>query len=133
MSSDEEKDPEDAKATPEDAKAEESEAPSRKERQATARRDKRSPTRRRTGARRVAAAETPEDVVLAKPLGGAVRLAEEKAARRFLGVGVTLAAAGLALVGTGPNEVGMAITLAGLLTLIYGIHTFGRLGPVPAK
>lgn len=118
---------------PEDAKAEESESVPRKERQATARRDKRSAVRRRTGARRVASAESPEDVVLAKPLGGGVRLAEERAARRFLGVGVTLAAVGLALVGTGPSEVGMAISLAGLLTLIYGIHTFGRLGPVPAK
>jgi hypothetical protein len=35
---------------------------------------------------------------------------------------------GLALVGAGADE-GAALALAGLFNTIYGIHTFGRLGP----
>jgi len=35
---------------------------------------------------------------------------------------------GLALVGVG-SDAGAAVALAGLLNTIYGIHTFGRLGP----
>jgi hypothetical protein len=36
---------------------------------------------------------------------------------------------GLALVGLGPSDAGMVVTLLALLMMIYGIHTFGRLGP----
>ena len=36
---------------------------------------------------------------------------------------------GLAAVATGASDVGMALTLAGLVLLIVGIHVFGRLGP----
>jgi hypothetical protein len=70
--------------------------------------------------------------VVATPAPSAVTVAEERSARRALGAGVSLAILGLALVGVGPSDAGMAVTLAGLLTLIYGIHTFGRLGPEPA-
>ena len=45
------------------------------------------------------------------------------------GFGSTLALFGLALVGIGPSDLGMAITLLGLVTLIVGVHRFGRLGP----
>lgn len=62
-----------------------------------------------------------------------VTFARERAARRALGAGGLLAALGLALVGTGPSEAGTVLCVAGLLVLIYGIHTFGRLGPEPAK
>jgi hypothetical protein len=40
---------------------------------------------------------------------------------------------GLALVGAGAEDEGAAIALAGLLNTIYGIHTFGRLGPDDAE
>ena len=36
---------------------------------------------------------------------------------------------GLAVVGVGSAELGRWITLAGLLLMIFGVHTFGRLGP----
>ena len=36
---------------------------------------------------------------------------------------------GLGLVGTGFGPAGVVPALAGLLLLVYGIHTFGRLGP----
>ena len=81
----------------------------------------------------VDAGEPVEEVVAAKPAVAAVTIAEERAARRALAAGGTLAVIGLALVGTGPSEAGMAISLAGLIALIYGIHTYGRLGPEPAK
>jgi hypothetical protein len=55
--------------------------------------------------------------------------AEQRGARRALAAGATLGIGGLALVGIGPSDAGIALTLAGLLLLIYGIHTFGRLGP----
>ena len=62
-----------------------------------------------------------------------VTLVQEKAARRALTTGATLSVVGLMLVGIGPSDAGMAICLAGLIALIYGIHTYGRLGPEPAK
>jgi hypothetical protein len=37
---------------------------------------------------------------------------------------------GLSLVGIGYDGAGMVPALGGLLVLVYGIHTFGRLGPV---
>jgi hypothetical protein len=52
----------------------------------------------------------------------------EERARRALGGGGLLLVAGLALVGVGPSDAGMALTLLALLVLIYGIHSFGRLG-----
>jgi hypothetical protein len=36
---------------------------------------------------------------------------------------------GLAAVGVGDSDVGAGLTLFSLVLLIYGIHTFGRLGP----
>ena len=53
----------------------------------------------------------------------------EARARGALGGGGLLLVAGLALVGVGPSDAGMALTLLALALLIYGIHSFGRLGP----
>ncbi|WP_437285083.1 hypothetical protein [Sorangium sp. So ce406] len=53
----------------------------------------------------------------------------ETRARRALGGGGLLLVAGLALVGVGPSDAGMALTVLALLVLVYGIHSFGRLGP----
>lgn len=49
--------------------------------------------------------------------------------RRALAAGGALLLTGLLLVGTGPSDLGTAVTLVGLLAMILGIHTFGRLGP----
>jgi hypothetical protein len=54
---------------------------------------------------------------------------EGRRARAALAGGSLALLFGLAIVGVGPSDVGMAITLAALLATIYGIHTFGRLGP----
>ncbi|WP_437903009.1 hypothetical protein WME95_31255 [Sorangium sp. So ce327] len=56
------------------------------------------------------------------------RDAAEERARRALGGGGLLLVAGLALVGVGPSDAGMGLTVLALLVLIYGIHSFGRLG-----
>ncbi|AUX45400.1 hypothetical protein SOCE26_068910 [Sorangium cellulosum] len=53
----------------------------------------------------------------------------ERLARRALGGGGLLLVAGLALVGVGPSDAGMALTVIALAALLYGIHSFGRLGP----
>jgi hypothetical protein len=53
----------------------------------------------------------------------------EQRSRHALGTGAAGLAVGLGLVGTGPSDVGMVVTLASLIVLIYGVHTFGRLGP----
>jgi hypothetical protein len=53
----------------------------------------------------------------------------EKGPRGALRAGGTLLVVGLAMVGIDASEAGTAVTLIGLLVLIYGIHTFGRLGP----
>jgi hypothetical protein len=53
----------------------------------------------------------------------------ETDARRTLRGGVATLAAGLALVGTGAEKEGAVPVLAGLLVTIFGIHTYGRLGP----
>lgn len=50
-------------------------------------------------------------------------------ARGALGIGGVLLLCGLAMVGIGPSDMGMGVTLAGLVVTIFGIHTFGRLGP----
>jgi tetrahydromethanopterin S-methyltransferase subunit C len=50
-----------------------------------------------------------------------------RSALLFWGGGLLLI--GLALVGAGAEDEGAALALAGLLNTIYGIHTFGRLGP----
>lgn len=49
--------------------------------------------------------------------------------RRVIAIGSAVLAVGLATVAIGPSDEGMAITLLGLLALIYGVHAFGRLGP----
>jgi len=51
-----------------------------------------------------------------------------KQPRIILAIAATAATGGLALSGTNHGEVGRWISLGGLLLLIYGIHTFGRLG-----
>ncbi len=55
--------------------------------------------------------------------------ATEGRARRALGGGGLLLVAGLALVGVGPSDAGMGLTVLALVVLVYGIHSFGRLGP----
>ena len=49
--------------------------------------------------------------------------------RRLLVSGAVLLLGGIALVGVGPSEVGMGLTLLALLVMAIAIHTFGRLGP----
>ena len=49
--------------------------------------------------------------------------------RRALSLGAVFLLLGIALVGVGPSDAGMVVTLGALLVMIYGIHTFGRLGP----
>ena len=66
--------------------------------------------------------EAPETTEVAPP-------AAADRPRKALTAGGTLLPLGLALVGIGPSDVGMGITLLSLLVLIYGVHSFGRLGP----
>jgi hypothetical protein len=49
--------------------------------------------------------------------------------RRFVALGSALLALGLLLVATAPSDEGMAITLIALSALVFGVHSFGRLGP----
>jgi len=60
-----------------------------------------------------------------KPAAGAL----ERRPRRALTWGGALLLFGLAMVGIGSAESGSIVTLLGLGILVYGIHTFGRLGP----
>src|SRR5262249_31751127 len=53
----------------------------------------------------------------------------EPRARRALILGSGLLLFGLAMVGVDTTDTGAALTLLGLVILIFGIHTFGRLGP----
>ena len=53
----------------------------------------------------------------------------ERRARRALFGGALLLMAGLAVVGIGDSDAGAGMTLVALVVVIYGIHTFGRLGP----
>jgi len=50
-------------------------------------------------------------------------------ARRSLISGSVLLLLGLGMVGIDTTDVGAGVTLLGLLILIFGIHSFGRLGP----
>jgi hypothetical protein len=52
----------------------------------------------------------------------------EDRARRLLFGGAIPLVAGIAIVATGPSDVGMLSVLVGLGFIIFGIHTFGRLG-----
>jgi hypothetical protein len=49
--------------------------------------------------------------------------------RRVIALGAALAALGLALLATGPSDAGTLILLFALISLLYGVHSFGRLGP----
>ena len=49
--------------------------------------------------------------------------------RRLLMTSSAILILGLAVVGVGASELGRFITLAGLVLMILGVHTFGRLGP----
>jgi hypothetical protein len=51
------------------------------------------------------------------------------AVRRQLLIASAAVAVGVALVGTGPSDVGMWISLAGGVGLVVSIHRLGRLGP----
>ena len=81
--------------------------------------------------RKPAAESAPAAEAVAAP--AVVTLARERSARRALTTGATLSVIGLMLVGIGPSDAGTAISLGGLIALIYGIHTYGRLGPEPAR
>lgn len=54
---------------------------------------------------------------------------ETRGPRRALVSGSALLLVGLAMVGVDSSDVGAGVTLIGLLILLYGIHSFGRLGP----
>lgn len=56
------------------------------------------------------------------------RLAEVRP-RQVLLAGAAGACVGLAMVGTGVSDVGPWVVLASLVTLIYGVHASGRIGP----
>ena len=49
--------------------------------------------------------------------------------QRHIAFGATLTVVGLAMVSTGPTEIGGVISLAGWLGLFVAIHKYGRLGP----
>lgn len=53
----------------------------------------------------------------------------ERTARKALVVGALLLLAGVGLVGVGPSDAGSVIVVVALLAMIYGVHSFGRLGP----
>jgi len=78
--------------------------------------------KKRKKRRAEAAADVPEATPAVAPTEGA-------RPRKALAAGGTLLPLGLALVGIGPSELGMGITLLSLVVLIYGVHSFGRLGP----
>jgi hypothetical protein len=49
--------------------------------------------------------------------------------RRAFAIGAASTLVGIALVGVDSSDVGMVLCVAGVLAMIYAIHTFGRLGP----
>ena len=53
----------------------------------------------------------------------------ERGPRRTLAAGAAAALAGIALVGIDSSDAGVVLCVVGVLAMIYGIHTFGRLGP----
>ena len=53
--------------------------------------------------------------------------------RRVLVAAGAVLILGLAVVGVSASPLGRWITLAGLLLMIFGVHTFGRLGPESAR
>lgn len=57
----------------------------------------------------------------------------EKNARSFMGIAATLGVVGVATnLGGGDNPLPKLVLAAGLVTLIWSIHRFGRLGPEEA-
>lgn len=62
-------------------------------------------------------------------LGAAEAKVAEARARRALGLGAASLLAGVAMVGVDASDGGMVLCLIGLVVMIAGIHTFGRLGP----
>ena len=53
--------------------------------------------------------------------------------QRFIGLGASITIVGLALVGTHETKAGAAVTIMGLLTLMWSVHRFGRLGTETAQ
>jgi hypothetical protein len=49
-------------------------------------------------------------------------------ARGYLGAGVVVVAAGLVVAGTVSPTFGGIVVVAGWLTLVFGLHRFGRTG-----
>jgi hypothetical protein len=49
--------------------------------------------------------------------------------RTLLAVAVTTTLVGIALSAAREQEIGALVTLLGLLSMIYGLHRFGRSGP----
>ena len=63
----------------------------------------------------------------------AVMSTREKNARTFMGVAATLGVVGVATnLGGGDSPLPKLVLAAGLVTLIWSIHRFGRLGPEEA-
>jgi len=52
----------------------------------------------------------------------------ERIPRMALSVGAAALMIGLAMVGSGPSDIGRFVALGALITMIYGVHSFGRLG-----
>lgn len=66
------------------------------------------------------AAPRPDEVVVTP---------KERMARKALLVGSALLLVGVGLVGVGPSDAGGVLVVVALLATIYGVHSFGRLGP----
>jgi hypothetical protein len=60
---------------------------------------------------------------------GESALVDDRNPRETLAWGAAILVLGIALVGVGVDKAGAAPVLAGLLLTIFGIHTYGRLGP----
>jgi fatty acid desaturase len=48
--------------------------------------------------------------------------------QRWIAISASVAIVGLAVVGTGAGNFGAPIVIVGLLSLMWGVHRFGRLG-----
>jgi hypothetical protein len=55
----------------------------------------------------------------------------ESSARLFIQIGAIVAAVGIALAVSGEDELARWLTLAGVASLVAGLHRFGRLGADP--